>query len=146
MTFAVLTATDVDDIIDLYQTDFADGWNKEMLISAFNTGRFGCIGATDGGRLVGVITYSKGIDSADLEGIVVKKEFRRNGIAKTLFESMEKDLLASKIPQILLEVRKSNFSAISFYQAIGFTQISERKKYYSDGENALVFLKEICYR
>ena len=143
MKFDFLTLSEVDKIIALYQTDFADGWNKEMLVSAFNTGRFACLGASDGERLIGVITYTKGIDTADLEGIVVKSEFRRQGVAKTLLAEMEKDVKKEKIPRILLEVREHNQNAVSFYLSNGFNQISIRKKYYSDGENALVLLKEI---
>ncbi|MBE5733947.1 MAG: ribosomal-protein-alanine N-acetyltransferase [Clostridiales bacterium] len=143
MSFDFLSVNAVDEIISLYQTDFSDGWNKEMLISAFNTDRFCAVGARIDGCLIGVITYNKSIDCADLEGIVVKQEFRRKGIAKALLDKMQIEVKESGISRILLEVRKSNLTAISFYTVNGFNQISERKKYYSDGENALVLLKEI---
>ena len=81
MTVTLLTVKDVDKICALYLKDFADGWNKEMLISAFNTGRFICAGAFDGERLIGVITCSKSVDDADLEGIVTLKEYRGKGVA-----------------------------------------------------------------
>ena len=39
---------------------------------------------------------------------------------------------------IILEVRKSNFSAINLYLKFGFSELGIREKYYSDGEDAIV--------
>ncbi len=141
MTFATLSEKDIDLICALYLKDFADGWNKEMLVSAFNTGRFLCAGAFDDERLIGVITCSKCVDDADLEGIVTLKEYRGKGVATALLQFTEKQLKGMK--KLLLEVREGNLPAIEFYKKNGFKKISVRKKYYADGENALVFVKEL---
>ena len=141
MTVTLLTVKDVDKICALYLKDFADGWNKEMLISAFNTGRFICAGAFEGERLIGVITCSKSVDDADLEGIVTLKEYRGKGVATALLQFAEKQLKG--VNKLLLEVREGNLPAIRFYKKNGFEKISVRKKYYADGENALVFVKEL---
>ena len=137
-----LTKQDVDLITELYRADFADGWNKEQLLSAFNTDRFLAIGAFDG-QLVGVITLSVSFEDADLEGIVVKSEFRKGGVASKLFSLAQKALKERGVNRLLLEVREGNIPAISFYNKQGFNKISIRKNYYSDGENALVMVKEI---
>ena len=141
MTVTLLTEKDVNKICALYLKDFADGWNKEMLISAFNTGRFICAGAFDGERLIGVITCSKSVDDADLEGIVTLKEYRGKGVATALLQFAEKQLKG--VNKLLLEVREGNLPAIRFCKKNGFEKISVRKKYYADGENALVFVKEL---
>ena len=137
-----LTKQDVDLITELYRTDFADGWSKEQLLSAFNTDRFLAIGAFDG-QLIGVITLSVSFEDADLEGIVVKSEFRKGGVASKLFSLAQKALKERGVNRLLLEVREGNIPAISFYNKQGFNKISIRKNYYSDGENALVMVKEI---
>ena len=137
-----LTKQDVDLITELYRTDFADGWSKEQLLSAFNTDRFLAIGAFDG-QLIGVITLSVSFEDADLEGIVVKSEFRKGGVASKLFSLAQKTLKERGVNRLLLEVREGNIPAISFYNKQGFNKISIRKNYYSDGENALVMVKEI---
>ena len=137
-----LTKQDVDLITELYRTDFADGWSKEQLLSAFNTDRFLAIGAFDG-QLIGVITLSVSFEDADLEGIVVKSEFRKGGVASKLFSLAQKTLKERGVNRLLLEVREGNIPAISFYNKQGFNKVSIRKNYYSDGENALVMVKEI---
>lgn len=44
---------------------------------------------------------------------------------------------------IILEVRKSNFSAINLYLKFGFSELGIREKYYSDGEDALVMKRKL---
>jgi ribosomal-protein-alanine N-acetyltransferase len=113
-----------------------------MLASAFETGRFNVYGAEIEKCLVGIISFSVTIDTADLEDVFVLPSFRRKKIADDLFNAMEENLSALNVQKLFLEVRKSNFPAISFYQKKGMKKISERKKYYSDGEDAIVFVKE----
>ena len=43
----------------------------------------------------------------------------------------------------ILEVRESNLAAISLYNKFDFKEISIRKNYYSNGENAKVLIKEM---
>lgn len=140
--FRELKKSDVDLVLELYQSDFADGWSKEQLKSAFNTGRFIALGAFYD-KLIGVITLSVSFEDADVEGVVVKREFRKNGVATKLFDLAEKTVKEKGVSRLLLEVREGNIPAVSFYQKQGFNKISIRKNYYSDGENALVMVKEI---
>ena len=44
---------------------------------------------------------------------------------------------------IILEVRKSNFSAINLYLKFGFSELGIREKYYSDGEDAIVMIRKL---
>ena len=44
---------------------------------------------------------------------------------------------------IILEVRKSNFSAINLYLKFGFSELGIREKYYSDGEDAIVMKRKL---
>lgn len=143
MKIVELSAIDIERITKLYQEDFADGWTAEMLASAFNGGRFFTFGIEIDNSLVAVITFTKGYDDADIEGIVVAKSFRGKGFAKRLVSVAEERLKADGKKRILLEVREGNIPATSLYESAGFKNISVRKKYYSDGENALVMEKVI---
>lgn len=134
---------DIDIIRSLYSTDFLDGWSKEQLLGAFDTKRFLAAGKFKDEKLVGVITVSLSVDDADLEGIVVAKDFRQQGVATELFAFMEKSVKEQNKDKIFLEVRENNLPAINFYIKNGFKKISVRKNYYRDGENATVMVKEI---
>lgn len=142
MSLAVLTVADVDKIVQLYDCNFSDGWSKNMLESAFRGGRFLALGTFENQKLIGVITLSIAIDDADIEGVTVDSLYRRKGIGEKLVRGAIAHVLSMGIKKILLEVRESNAQAIALYEKVGFKNISVRKNYYQDGENALVFLKE----
>ena len=143
MKIALLNENDVDNVEKLYQKDFSDGWNKSMLLSSFRGGRFVCLGAFIDQVLIGVITITLGLDNADIEGIVVDSNYRRKGVADKLFKHALDYIKGLNIDKIILEVRASNFPAIQLYYKHGFKQISIRKKYYPNGEDALILIKEI---
>ena len=134
---------DILSILEVFKDNFPDGWNENMLNSAFNGGRFLCLGAEDNGALLGVITVSIGIDDADIEGVVIKKAFLRRGIGKLLVKSALDQIKDRNIEKVFLEVREGNFPAKNLYESFGFKPVSVRKKYYEDGENAIVMVKEL---
>ena len=142
MTFYPITKESVDVILDI-NSEFSDGWNKAMLISGFDGGRFFVLGAKVNEQTVGYISYSVACDEADIESVVVKNEFRRRGIAYALVQQAEQSLKGKGVKKLFLEVRENNLSARSLYQKSGFIDLSVRKKYYPDGENAVVMVKEL---
>ncbi len=123
--------------------DFLDGWNNQMLERGFDGGRLNALGAFDGDNLVGYILYSLGVDDADIEIILTCPSHRRKGVASALYLTAEREIIESGKQKIFLEVRQSNEGAIALYERLGFNQVSCRKKYYNDGEDAFVFVKEI---
>ena len=138
-----LSKSDINQILDLYDGNFSDGWNKNMLESAFLNGRFLAIAKRIEQRLVAVITISTTQFDADIEGIVVDSAFRNKGYAKELLTYSEKHLKTLGVEKIFLEVRASNTPARNLYSQKGYNEISIRKKYYSDNEDAVVMAKEI---
>ncbi|MBQ7339764.1 MAG: ribosomal protein S18-alanine N-acetyltransferase [Clostridia bacterium] len=140
MTFRKITIEDIPFLEEPKKKDFLDCWNSEQYLSSFNSGRFfGLIAEEDGVKL-GFITITLGVEEADIESVYVIKEFRKQGVARELVKKAIEQL--GDIKKFFLEVRESNIPAISLYTSLGFKQISIRKKYYFDGENALVFIKE----
>ena len=138
-----LAFCDIDRIVCLQQQNFADGWNKSMLESAFSTGRFVAIGIEEDEKLIGLISCSYNDYDADIEGITVDNEYRRNGFAKALLGLLEVKLQEKNIEKIFLEVRQGNTPAKNLYSGCGYKEISIRKKYYSDGEDAVIMAKEL---
>ena len=143
MTVQLLDKSHIDKITALYKKDFSDGWTEKMLLDAFDGGRFVCAGAFEDDKLIGVITCSKTVDDADIEGIVTDSDYRRKKVATNLLDFVTDLFKQQGLEKLFLEVREFNNSAIAFYQSQGFEKISVRKKYYSNGENALIFVKGI---
>ena len=143
MRFLSLDKSHVDLIVDFYKENFNDGWNKQMLLSAFEGQRYFSIGVFFGDELVGVIGYTLLLDDADIESVVVKESFKRQGIASALIDLAIIDIIKNRKQKIFLEVRKSNLPAINLYTKCGFSELSVRKKYYADGEDAIILVKDL---
>jgi ribosomal-protein-alanine N-acetyltransferase len=84
-------------------------------------------GEKDSTRRVGWITT-----------IATLPEYRRRGIAFALLEACE---IALGMPTIRLSVRVSNDAAIRLYERADYYPVKRWKKYYTGGEDALVFEK-----
>ncbi len=140
MTFRKITIEDIPFLDEPKNKDFLDCWSKEQYLSSFNSGRFFGLIAEDDDRKLGFITLTIGIEGDDIESVYVLEEFRKKGVARELIKRAIEQL--GDIKKFFLEVRESNIPAINLYKSLGFKQISIRKKYYFDGENALVFIKE----
>ena len=143
MSLEWLGLSDAEQIFELYINDFLDGWSQKMLCESFSLGRFLALGVKEKDSLVGVITCSVALFDADIESVYVKKEFRKQGLASMLIQGLEEKLISQNIEKIFLEVRKGNISAQNLYAKHGFKKISERKKYYSDLEDAVIMAKEL---
>ncbi len=143
MTLSRLSVQSIELLADFNAKFFSDGWNLNQLRGAFGQVGFNCIGAFDGKELVGYISYSLTDGVADLDDVVVCPDYRRRGLGYRLVCECFADLTKKGAGRILLEVRKGNQNAISLYAKAGFTKISVRKKYYSNGEDALVYQKEL---
>lgn len=75
---------------------------------------------------------------AELLYIYVLPKFRRQGLADHLFDDMVTRLRKQDCSRLLLEVRPENHSAIELYKSFGMRQIALRKRYYQNGDDALI--------
>lgn len=76
--------------------------------------------------------------------LAVLEGYRRRGIGRTLMEEALKAL--SKYygaSEVYLEVRVSNYPAISLYEKLGFSKKRVIKSYYLDGEDAYVMARPL---
>lgn len=139
-----LALENVSEIVKLQdKNNFTDGWNEKMLIDAFNSGNYVCFGERKEGELVAFIGISLSVDTCDLEDVLVDSNHRRLGLAEKLINYTLDYAKSQHKQKMFLEVRENNSPAITLYQKLGFKKISTRKNYYSDGINALVYLKEL---
>ena len=93
-------------------------------------------------EIIGYISFSYIFD-IEIESVLVKSSYQRQGIGTLLLNYIFKFAKENKINNVFLEVRKSNIGAISLYRKLGFSNISIRKKYYENAEDALILKKEI---
>ena len=132
ITFTNAVEGDLVGIENLEKENFSSPYTTEQILQDILSNRV--IVAKNNGVLVGYLSYIVS-DVTEILKICVNKESRNMGIGQSLINKLnfyQKD--------IFIEVNEHN-PAKNFYAKIGFRVISERKKYYKDGSNALIMLK-----
>ncbi len=94
--------------------------------------------------VIGYIGRYYFFQEAEVLNFVVDESYQRQGYGQKLFDKMVKDM--KDVKKITLEVRASNIKGINFYTKNGFKQVGVRKKYYKNGEDALLLLKEFIWK
>ncbi|MBK5113261.1 MAG: GNAT family N-acetyltransferase [Candidatus Heimdallarchaeota archaeon] len=75
--------------------------------------------------------------------IAVLPSYRRMGIAIKLMAAASDAMRIRDVKEVYLEVRESNQAAINLYQNLGYIPHKISKRYYSDGESALIMISKI---
>jgi ribosomal-protein-alanine acetyltransferase len=100
--------------------------------------------ATTGSGLVGFIVGRQIKPDAELLNLAVAPAARRSGVATGLLQALLEALRRDGMTQVFLEVRESNYAAITFYGKSGFQETGRRPNYYQNpDEAALVLAKRL---
>lgn len=89
----------------------------------------------------GIMTYRQ--DSANLDLLAVKRQYRRRDVGRQIVLWLEKVAHTAGIMNIYVQVRKTNRGAIRFYKKLGFQIIGEAAGYYQGRESAVIMCKGI---
>lgn len=143
--FRAWNDTDLVQIARLEEICFSDErWSLQMLRSACMQDCFYgqlCEVTDDDAPAPGVVAYGcmqcAGAE-ADLMTIAVAPAFRRQGLGNMLLERLLAGAKERGAETVFLEVRRSNLAAQALYARAGFRAVAVRKKYYPDGEDALL--------
>ncbi len=77
-------------------------------------------------------------DEVEVLFVATAPAWRRQGVARALLVHALQAARDEGAARALLEVRRSNAPAIALYRALGFEVVGERRRYYDDGEDALL--------
>lgn len=92
----------------------------------------------------GLLTMAVG--EAHLLNLCVDPDMQRRGIARFLLEHLLKLARAANCTVVMLEVRRSNKSAMALYERFGFQRVGLRRNYYPGAqgrEDAIVYAYDI---
>lgn len=134
---------DLDSINRIEQASFSDPWSKKMLEDAMGMPRFLGFVIEEQGDVIGYIGASFVLDEGEILLVAVDETKRGNGYGKLLVSTLIEELSKQGVSVVFLEVRKSNSRAIACYEGCGFSKISERARYYGDGEDAIIMERKI---
>jgi ribosomal-protein-alanine N-acetyltransferase len=130
---------DIDRIIDIERSwHHLSHWSIDSYYRLINEDTFtqSFVAEVDdpliGPKIVGFVIFHITIDVSEIYNIAVEAEYARSGIGKQLMDAAIKASQERHAFRIMLEVRKSNAPAISFYYKFKFRIAGERRNYYSN--------------
>ena len=114
-------------------------WSEKLFAGEFNNSCSLVYGARLDGQIVGFLVCHVVIDEAHIVNFAIDKQFRQNGIGRTLINYALRDFHHRGVRWVTLEVRVSNMAARALYDSLGFSDVGRRTGYYPDNqEDAIV--------
>ena len=129
---------DVSKIVELENNTLGTTLGEKMLDMAIRSPLAYYYCYVENNKLLGYISTMFDGEIVEILNFCVDKEYQHQGIGKKLISYVLSYLNTLGAKSSILEVRESNINAINLYKKIGYKQISVRKNYYSNGDNALV--------
>ena len=134
----------LDDIVLVENLSFSSPWSKKSFENELENDKAVYFVAVDEGeRTVAYGGFWLVCGEGQITNIAVHPDFRKHGIGKKILSEMIKNATDSGAQSMTLEVRQSNEVAQKLYSGFGFKNVGMRKRYYSDGENALLMTKKL---
>lgn len=131
----------IKEIARLEKICFSTPWSEKALMEAFMTGTKFFVAVKDK-QVLGYVGISAIIDEGYITNIAVFPEHRNKGVATALLDFLFDFAKDQGLAFISLEVRESNYTAISLYEKLGFKTEGKRKNFYTaPTEDALILTK-----
>lgn len=134
-SFNQLLETDIESILLIERQSSNNPWTQTQLLESIKNPVNLGYSLIYKSEIIGYLIAMPVIESADILNIAINSSYQRKGFGKALIEHLVQALNKRGVSEVLLEVRQSNFSAIKFYLALGFKEISVRKNYYTKNSN-----------
>ena len=139
ITLRPMRAEDLESVLEIESASFSRPWTRrhfeEELDSSFS---YPTVAFTAGGTIVGYLCLKKVLDEAEVLDVAVKGSLRGMGVGKALVQWALSFCRERGVNLVFLEVRAGNAHAIALYRRLGFCEAGLRKKYYDDGEDAIL--------
>ncbi len=96
------------------------------------------------GRVVGYVAGVRETDgSGHVMSIAVLPNYRGSGVGSALLKALENSFIEDGVQRIYLEVSQNNKEALRLYRKFGYRLVGVKHRYYPDGSDALVMVKEV---
>lgn len=139
ITICPMTEDDLEQVLSIEQRSFPHPWLRQHFIDELNSPYALPLSAFDGsGLLVGYICPMQLLDEGHILNVAVDPDLRGSGAGRMLVQQVLDDCRAAGASFVSLEVRESNLPAITLYRKMGFVEMGKRKRYYENGEDALM--------
>ena len=125
------TSEDIDRVYPVEEASFADPIKKDTFIKDLSRDSYYCYALFED-SVKAFISFEKVFDEGQIISVATMPDFRKKGMATTLFKEVIILAKGEGINLFTLEVRCDNYPAISLYKQFGFKEVGVRKNYYQN--------------
>ena len=148
MTIQVLelTVEDIDAILPLENELYHKPWLKKDYEYELKDNPFAIylkMIDKDSNEIMGYIGFWIKFEQAEITKVSIAKKYQGHKLSKLLMADAERRMRLAECENSTLEVRVSNTVAINLYKSFGYEIVTTRKRYYENGEDAYLMLKEL---
>lgn len=143
MTISDLKYEHLEKIVELERLCFSLPWTYAQLEHQIvEENSIYLVAENEKGDILGYVGMMFVLDEGYISNVAVSPDCRRQGVADALLYALESRSREKSLSFMTLEVRESNFPAISLYSKHGFKTVGTRPNYYQQPtENALLMTK-----
>ncbi len=138
-----LEKKDIKKVVELEEKIFGETLGEEMLLNEINNPMVWFRVIEEKSEIIGYIGGYFYLEDGEILNFLIDENHQHLGFGSTLFGGLLQEAKQKGIKRVTLEVKSNNYKAIKFYKKFNFKQISIRKNYYKDKEDAIVMLKEL---
>lgn len=133
---------DIHSVMRVVKRSLGETYPPSLYLTLHNIWSDGFMVAEENGQIIGLVAAVESEKRvARVLMLAVLPEHRGRSYGSTLLKKLEDRCLAGAFRAIGLEVRKSNSSAISFYERHGYSVSGEIENFYLNGEGAYQMIK-----
>lgn len=133
-----MTLADLPMVLSIEQQCQPDPWSEAMFLAELKNPCASVDVCEGEGGVVGFLCSWLISGELSILNLATAPQQQRQGIAASLLQHCIEGAKVRGLERAWLEVRVGNRPAIALYQRFGFSEAGRRKKYYADGEDALV--------
>lgn len=135
---------DIPEIMGIVHREMRYEYSPEIYLSMHEAWPEGFMLCMVSGRIVGFIMAGITVErELRILLLVVRNGYTSRGIGRWLMDHMVMKARLRGTTVVTLEVRLSNVRAIRFYQGYGMRAVDRIPGFYKDGEDALIFRKDL---
>jgi len=134
-----MSPAELDAVLEIENQSYPRPWSRDHFLDELQSPfSFPLVALNSEGLLIGYICPMQVVDEGHILDVAVAPNYRGQGVARLLIETVLQECRRRNAELVSLEVRKSNEQAIVLYKKMGFVETGLRRRYYENGEDALL--------
>jgi ribosomal-protein-alanine N-acetyltransferase len=129
---------DLEDCLALDAAALGGFWSQEQWLQELSAARRPCLGLRAAGQLQAVACGWLVIDELHITVVAVQPQQRRQGLGSQVLQALLACAQAEGAAHATLEVASANHAAQALYAKAGFSTAGIRRRYYRNGDDALI--------